>query len=255
MGVKGLFQFLKRFEREVSIQEYVKGKRIGIDIFWFIHLSKGDMFIFQNYIHNIIKNAKLVYCVFDGNPSEQKRAILREQACKRKEIEESIKSIEQFMKYPFNRLNNTDRYIINSYLNDLKRKAWQPPPEYIDYVKRWLENKGCIIHQAVEEADDDLIELEQNNDVDIIITNDSDLLILGSAKILRVYGPLKGAIFDSKTITENLGFTEQMWKDFMYLCKNIKENDIILAYSLISTYKDLDYSLQKYSILYDSQEL
>jgi 5'-3' exonuclease len=250
MGVKGLFQFLKRFEKNIYIPQYVEKKSVGIDIFWYIHKSKGDMFSFQNLLLPIIKNAQKVHCVFDGSVPEYKKGLVREQQQKRNEILQSIQQIEQFLKYPFNRLNNEDRRCIREYLNELKLQAWYPTAEYIDTVKSWLSYKSCEIYIAKEEADTLLIELEQKNIIDIIITNDSDLLILGSSTILRPYSPLKGCVFNTSHICNILGFTAQQWKDFMYLCQNMKEKDILLAYSLISVYKDLDYALQKYDSLY-----
>jgi 5'-3' exonuclease len=252
MGVKGLFHFLKRFENEVDIAKYVSGKKVAVDIFWFLHRSKGDMFYLQNYLLPIIKNAEKVYCVFDGKPSPEKRVLLAEQASKRKEILQSIERIEKFLKYPFNHLSGVDRHCINTYIMDLKRQAWLPPPEYVDYVKSWLLSKGCEIYQAVEEADDVLIELERDGEVTLIITNDSDLLTLGSKQILRMISPLKGAVFDKEYLCVNLGFTVGQWCDFMYLCKNMKDTDILLAYSFIRVYKDLDYVLQKYNNLYNA---
>ncbi len=247
MGVKGLFQFLKRFEKGVYIPEYLLHKTVGIDIFWYIHQSKGDMFKLQNYLLPIIKNSKCVCCVFDGREMpEEKMDTLLYQDKKRNEILISIEQIEKFLKYPFNCLKNDDRRIVRDYLNQLKRQAWQPSPEYVDYVKNWLKEKDCEIYQAVGEADDVLIRLENMGIVDVIITNDSDLLILGSKNILRPICPLRGAVFNKDSISKTLGFTNQQWHDFMYLCKNMKENDICLAYSLISVYKELDYIYQKY---------
>ena len=252
MGVKGLFHFLKRFENEVYTAKYVSGKKVAVDIFWFLHRSKGDMYYLQNYLVPIIKNAEKVYCVFDGKPSPEKRVLLQEQATKRKEILQSIERIEKFLKYPFNHLSGADRHCINTYIMDLKRQAWLPPPEYVDYVKSWLLSKGCEIYQAAEEADDVLIELERDGEVSLIITNDSDLLTLGSKRILRMISPLKGAVFDKEYLCNSLGFTVGQWCDFMYLCKNMKDTDILLAYSFIRVYKDLDYVLQKYNNLYNA---
>jgi 5'-3' exonuclease len=250
MGVKGLFQFLKRFEKDIHIPQFVSGKSVGIDLFWFLHQSKGDMFSLQNNLLPIIKHAQKVYCVFDGAPSPDKKQLLQEQSKKRNEILQSIEQIEKFLKYPFNRLTGSDRHYINAYLNQLKRQAWQPPPEYIDYVKNWLTNKGCQIYQAYDEADEILIELEKKGQISIIITNDSDLLILGSSTVVRPISPLRGALFDRSYICDILGFTANQWDDFMYLCKNMKDKDVLLAYSLISVYKDLEYVLQKYEIIY-----
>lgn len=252
MGVKGLFQFLKRFEKGINIPEYILGKSVGIDVFWFLHQSKGDMFVLQNNLLPILKNAKEVHCVFDGAPSQEKQQILDNQHRKRNEILQSIEQIEKFLKYPFSRLNREDKQFIQQYVNQLKRQAWQPPLEYIDYVKNWLYNKGCKIYQAPQEADTVLIELEQKKVINVIITNDSDLLVLGSSNILRPISPLRGNIIDREVISSILGLTAQQWNNFMYLCKNMKENDILLAYSLISVYKDLEIIIQKYYTLYEN---
>jgi 5'-3' exonuclease len=250
MGVKGLFQFLKRFEKTVHIPYCVSSKSIGIDIFWFIHQSKGDMFDFQNSLLPYIKYAKEIHCVFDGAPSKEKKQQLDEATQKRKEILQSIEQIEKFLKYPFNQISNPDRHLISDYLHQLKRQIWQPSPQYIQEIKNWLIKKDCEVYQALGEADNMLINLENEGVIQMIVTNDSDLLTLGSKQVLRPITPLKGALFDTKYICVIIGFTVQQWNDFMYLCKNMKENDILLAYSLISVYKELDYVLQKYNNIY-----
>jgi 5'-3' exonuclease len=251
MGVKGLFQFLKRFGLDIHIPSYISGKSVGIDIFWYLHQSKGDMFSFQNNLLPILNHSKKVYCVFDGTPSIEKRKTLEEHHKKRNEILQSIQQIEKFLKYPFNCISGPDRHYIKSYLNQLNRQIWQPSPEYIYYAKKWLSSKGCEIYQAPQEADEILVELEKKGHINLIITNDSDLLILGSNTILRPHTPIKGVIFDKESILSILGFTESQWNDFMYLCQNMKDKDILLAYSLISVYKDLEYVLQKYYSMYN----
>jgi 5'-3' exonuclease len=253
MGVKGLFQFLKRFQKEVYLPTYLKNKSVGIDIFWFIHQSKGDFFHFQNSILQILKYSQKVYCIFDGTPPPDKKEHLEKQAQIRQELFESINNIEKFLKYPFSRINGDDRRCIVEYLNQLKRQVWQPSPEFIQTVKNWLYTKNCIIYQATHEADDLLIDLEQKNIIDTIITNDSDLLIMGSSNIIRPKSPIKGAVFDKQSICDTLGFTAYQWNEFMYLCKNMKDNDVVLAYSLISVYKDLDYIIQKYYTIYNDE--
>lgn len=249
MGVKGLFQFLKRFEKEVSTTHYVASKSVGIDIFWFLHKSKGDFAKFQSYILPIIKHAKEVHCVFDGRPSPEKRTVLEEQSKKRTEILKSIAEIEAFLKYPFHRMSREDKYIIESHLSQLKQQAWKIQPDYIYEVKDWLHQHNCHVYQAEGEADSLLIELEKANKISIIITNDSDLLTLGSNIILRPTTAMTATIFESRYIQKTLGLTVQQWQDFMFLCRHMKNTDVILAYSLISVYKDLEYIDQKYYVL------
>lgn len=250
MGVKGLFQFLKRFEKGIHIPSYVIGKRIGVDIFWLLHKSRGDLFSFQNYILQVVKNAKEVVCVFDGHPSEEKLESLKEQRAKRKEILDTIERIEKFIKHPFARISGANRYLINGYLLELRREAWIPTPEYIETVTRWLNGKGCTIINAVEEADNVLFELANSGKVDAVITNDSDLIILGCKNVIRMNTPINGRLYDTQFIKQQINFTDKMWQDFMQLCKSMKEKDVCLAYSLISVYKDLEYALQKYDNTY-----
>ena len=250
MGVKGLFQFLKRFEKEVTIPHFVAGKSVGIDIFWFIHQSKGDIFSLQNYLLPIIKNAREVHCVFDGIPPEEKQKELNNLKQSQQELIDTIQKIENFIKYPFNRLTSEDRKHINVYLQQLRRQVWYPSYNYVDKVKCWLESKRCYIYQAPEEADTILIKLEQKNIISTIFTNDSDLLVLGSSSVIRIQSPLRGALFDSIHICKILGLTAVQWNDFMYLCKHMEEKDILLAYSLISVYKDIEYVIEKYFIHY-----
>ena len=250
MGVKGLFQFLKRFEKGIHIPSYVIGKRIGVDIFWLLHKSRGDLFSFQNYMLQVVKNAKEVVCIFDGRPSEEKADALKEQRARRKEILDTIDRIEKFVKHPFARISAANRYLINGYILELKREAWVPTPEFIETVTRWLNGKGCTIINAAEEADAVLCELATSGKVDAVITNDSDLIVLGCKNIIRMNSPTNGRLYDIKFIQEQINFTEQMWLEFMQLCKSMKEKDICLAYSLISVYKDLEYALQKYHNTY-----
>ena len=72
MGVKGLFEFLKKFERKVHIPDYVRDKSVGVDIFWFLHQSKGDFFALQNLLLPIIKHSAAVHCAFDGTAPPEK---------------------------------------------------------------------------------------------------------------------------------------------------------------------------------------
>ena len=248
MGVKGLFQFLKRFERDVQIAEALRDKSVGVDIFYYIHKSKGDMFAFQNYLVQITKYAKEVHVVYDGTSQEKKDE--SHSVTKKEELTKTIQELDRYLKYPFRRISKEDRKYIGECLAELKCQAWQPPPEYIKLTKEWLKSKGVTVHQAQGEADGYLVLLEKIKSVDIIITNDSDLLTLGARAVLRPVSPVRLALFDKEELCSVLGFTGQQWRDFMYLCKNMKNTDILLAYSMISVYKDLDYVLQKYELLY-----
>jgi hypothetical protein len=88
------------------------------------------------------------------------------------------------------------------------------------------------------------MELEKEHHVELLISNDSDLLALGSACLLRVYDEA-GALFDKKSICKKWGWTSCQWDDFMTLCRLMKEPDVVMAYSWISVYRELDVIFKK----------
>jgi 5'-3' exonuclease len=244
MGIKGLFQFLSRYEKRISIIDAVKGKSVGVDIFWFLHQSKGDLSIIYHYLKPIIQYAKEVHCVWDGPPSPDTKNIRKEREQERQEIIQSIVQLDTFLMYQMDQLSEDDQYTLQQYVEQLRKKSWKVTPEYIHQVKNWLEEEGCYQYQASTEADILLIELEKEHRVELMISNDSDLLTLGSACLLRVYDG-EGGLFDKKSICLKWGWTTYQWDDFMMLCRLMKEPDVVMAYSWISVYRELSVILKK----------
>ena len=244
MGIKGLFQFLSRYEQRVTTVEAVKGKSVGVDIFWFLHQSKGDLSIIYHYLNPIIEHAKEVHCVWDGPPSSDTKNIRKEREQHRQEIIQTIVQLDTFLTDQMDQLIEEDQYTLQQYVEQLRKKSWKATPEYICTVKEWLKEQGCYQYQAIGEADTLLIELEKENRVELLISNDSDLLVLGSACLLRVYDE-EGALFDKKSIYKKWGWTSYQWDDFMTLCRLMKEPDVVMAYSWISVYRELDVILKK----------
>ena len=244
MGIKGLFQFLSRYEKRVTIAEAVKGKSVGVDIFWFLHQSKGDLSIIHHYLKPIIQNAKEVHCVWDGPPSSDTKSVRKGKEQDRQEIIQSIVRLDAFLMYQMDQLSEKDQHTLQQYVEQLRKKSWKATPEYICTVKNWLEEQGCFQYQALMEADALLMELEKEHGVELIISNDSDLLALGSACLLRMYDG-EGGLFDKKSIYSKWGWTSCQWDDFMTLCRLMKEPDVVMAYSWISVYRELDVIFKK----------
>lgn len=233
MGIKGLFSFLKRWEQPVDIKETIKNKSVGLDIFWFIHRSKGDLKSFQTFITVFLQYATTVHAVFDGRETTpERREELEERRDKRSR---TLALMEEIMEIPI--MDSTDQRYVERYLEQLKRQIWKPSRVYIDQIKSWLIDQGVQIHEPKGEADQTLIDLERSQTIDLIVTNDSDLIALGSNAVLRIHrSPEKGTMYEK--IRQRMGCTVQQWDDFMYLCRHMKESDIILAYSLIRVYRD-----------------
>jgi rRNA-processing protein FCF1 len=244
MGVKGLFQFLKRFETDVFVSDVVRGQSVGIDFFWFLHRSKGDLSVLHMHLQPILLSAKEIHVVVDGTPSLARKQALQEKSEKQQKLVHTLRQLEECLTLS---LETAIYDGIQAKIQEIRRQLWKPSPFYIqDAVELLRHEKGVTIHWAEDEADDLLIQLEQQRTIQIIITNDSDLLTLGSNNVLRLYSPIKGGLYSIPALLQQIGWSDTQWNNFMYTCRQTNQVDLSLAYSLISVYKELDEVLEKY---------
>jgi hypothetical protein len=235
MGVKGLFTFLKRWEQPVDTKEAIKNKSVGLDIFWFIHQSKGDMAKLQASLAVFLQYALTVHAVFDGTyVTQERREVLEERRDKR---HRTIEIIEEIMEAPI--MESRDQKVLERHLAQLKRQIWKPSRSYTDQIKSWLIDQGAVVHEPNGEADQTLIMMENLGFIDLIVTNDSDLIALGAETVLR-----DNVVLSKTHMRKQMGFTNECWKDFMYLCR---QTEPLIAYSLIRVYKE--HAVERYEAL------
>jgi 5'-3' exonuclease len=217
---------LKRWEQPVDTKEAIKNKSVGLDIFWFIHQSKGNIAELQASIAVFLQYALTVHAVLDGyHATEERREVLEERRDKR---HQTIEIIEEIMEAPI--MEARDQKILERHMAQLKRQIWKPSRAYIDQIKSWLIDQKAIVHEPIGEADQTLIMMENLGITDLIVTNDSDLIALGAETVVR------NDVMLSKThMRKQMGFTNECWKDFMYLCKKVEP---LIAYSMIRVYKE-----------------
>jgi 5'-3' exonuclease len=252
MGIKGLFTFLKRWEQPVDTKEAIKNKSVGLDIFWFIHQSKGDIAGLQAAISVFLQYALTVHAVFDGHfATQERREELEERRDKRYR---AIEIMEEIMEAPI--MEKRDQKVLERHMTQLKRQIWKPSRSYIDQIKCWLIENNAIIHEPIGEADQTLIMMENMEIINLIVTNDSDLISLGAETVLRVETLRRietprsmvlrvetprsmvlrnGTILSKTHMRKQMGFTKECWKDFMYLCQKMEP---LIAYSMIRVYKE-----------------
>jgi 5'-3' exonuclease len=234
MGIKGLFTFLKRWEQPVDAKEAIKNKSVGLDIFWFIHQSKGNIAELQASLAVFLQYARIVHAVLDGyHVTEERREVLEERRDKR---HQTIEIIEEIMEAPI--MEARDQKILERHMAQLKRQIWKPSRAYIDQIKNWLIDQGAAVHEPSGEADQTLIMMENLGIIDLIVTNDSDLIALGAE---LVFCSDRNVIFSKTHMRKQMGFTKECWKDFMYLCRKVEP---LIAYSMIRVYKE--YAVERY---------
>ena len=218
MGIQRLFQFLRRYEQSVSGTSHIRGKRIAIDIFTYIHRSKGKKEGLLREIGALIQSSSHTYIVFDGSPSEERTELLSGYADHRQTLVKQIESIQSAIPEVSSSLSFSDRAHLNAYVRTLEQQAWTPSPRYIWEIYDALQALGaeCILGEKGVEADQILTDLARSGKVDVVITNDSDVLANGVPAILRP----NGLYYDRAQILNGLGFDDTTWQLFIELCRS-----------------------------------
>jgi len=238
MGVNGLFTFLKQYAIKSKPQTYTKNKKIGVDIFWFMHKCVGDYDKLHKLLVEFVENSSQALFIFDGKVSEERKAELAELKIKRHKSEEVLRKIQEI---PRDNMTESEKHFLEKHISDLKIQAWAPRGDFIDSVKikilEWWGNKSEII-VAPYEADLYFEELERTGRIDCILSNDSDMLALGYKKIIRPEIDSNGfvKIYELMTILGELNMTREEWFEFVKLCREYNGNDILIPYSIWRVY-------------------
>lgn len=238
MGINGLFTFLKQYTIKSKPNAYIGGKRIGIDIFWFMHKCVGNYDKLHELLSDFVASSSRALFVFDGRVSEERKAELAELRMKRLNTEEIIKKIQAI---PRDTMTDSERQFLDRHLADLKVQAWAPRGDFIESVKKkiadWWGDKAEII-VAPYEADLYFKELESSGRIDCILSNDSDMLALGYKNIIRpeIDGSGFVKIYELDMILKGLNMNCEEWLEFMNLCREYKGNDILIPYSVWRVY-------------------
>ena len=216
-----LFAFLKQWGQPIRIEDAVMNQSVGIDIFWLIHQSKGDLAVFHSLLQPYL-SAKEVHVVFDGRKTTaERREVLEERQTRRSHLQTTIDQIEEALPH----MEERDRTILERHLHQLKRQAWKPSREYIDQIKGVIRG---VIHEPDGEADQELIRLERAGIIDRIVTNDSDLIKRGAETVLHA-----NMIFSTSHMRKQMGCTKECWEMFLQLCHKVEP---LIAYSMVRAY-------------------
>jgi len=281
MGIKGLFSFLQRWEQPCSLE----GLRLGVDLFYFLHRSKGNRAVIERMLEPYGK----MHAVVDGRMKTEERE--EELEGRRAQRKRAWEEWEQLNETPMEELDGMGQKLVRRQMSRLSRQVWTPSREYVEEVCAWIRERGGYVHEPDGEADAYLVGLEREGVVDVVVSNDSDLMVLGARRLVRPVPFLRNLrlerserlergkerntkrstrlskvcadccvdacrdgrvdagsarILDSEWIRSQLGFSPRQWEDFLFICSRMREQDVVLSYSLISVYKRKEVAVERW---------
>lgn len=278
MGIKDLNPFLKGVSPDLINETHLSklsGKKVAIDtsIYMYKFLYKNDRFIesFFKQINRLMVNNITPIYIFDGKPPVEKMEEIKSRQDKKmyymdKIMElnnqiEQIDTVDNIIKpsgeeNELNTLNtdiivesidNKNKEELKEQLEKYQKKLIIVTKEHIRTLKYFFDLLNIKYIQAECEADIICSKLCESGVVDMVLSDDMDLLASGSKIVLRNFNmnSNKITIYDVDRILKTLDITYDQWIDFCILCgcdylKRVRGLGPKNAYSSIKAYGSIE---------------
>ena len=224
MGIKDLNPFLRETTpeciKEVPLGDF-NGKKVAIDtsIYFYKFLYKNDRYLegFFQQIFRLKVNGLTPIYVFDGAPPPEKHSILVQRKEKKIETKNIINELQN--KYELLEDPNEKKKLLFEIIK-MKKKLIFVTKEHNENLKDMLDTINIQYIQASGEADLVCGQLYKQGHVDLVMSDDMDLLTSGSRKVLRNFFITSNKVqfYDLDAILNKLEITYQQWVDFCILC-------------------------------------
>ena len=247
MGIVGLLGHIKPALEPVDLRRF-KGQRLGVDGNVWLHrgtyacaldLAKGlPTRAVENYCRNFCEmmtraGVKLLV-VFDGRPLPAKEPARRQRTAKRQHAEHQLEMCTENIRELEAQLHEgtTEEEEVREQLEKAKRgqeesarlaaRVTQPMVESVMRALRQLE--GVEVLRAPYEADAQLAYLARHKKVDVVVTEDSDLVAYKLPRVLLKLDRHSGAgqLFErerlEKVVHEKVNLDEFTDDEFLQLC-------------------------------------
>ena len=262
MGIRSLNTLIKKYSPDSVSEKSSKcysGKKVAIDcsilIYKYVHMSKvpnSHIIGFANRINYYLKNDVLPIFVFDGTPPEAKKNVLQKRQYNRKKIEDKISDLKKSIN---DETTESETNHINSEVKRLSNQIVYVNKYHIEECKNFLKYTGIPYIQADGEAEKTCVYLKKINEVDYVVSDDTDTLTFGCESVLKTNIKDKIQELSLSKILKDFEMSYTEFVDFSILCgcdycPYIPSVGPQTAFALIKKHKNLEsvIALNKYKI-------
>jgi 5'-3' exonuclease len=176
MGVRGLLTYLKSCHVIHHANTNVSGLTFGLDGFSLIFLYKEERQAFESYLSEMKKRGGLTV-VMDKRAAKEKKQVVEERKEARKEAKAEANALVSTLQSV--ELDEKQKAILQKAIAQKERQAWSLYPNYMKWLVELFEQLEIPVIWAEEEAD----EVLAAGGYDIVVSSDSDLLVLGVQRL------------------------------------------------------------------------
>jgi len=184
MGIRSLWTTFRRSFKTIDPIQ-VEPKKIGIDMFSLVYTHRSLIDELLELIKSWSSIGHQIICVWDGTAPKDKQEIIEHRRQVRDAATESKGELQEYLEKFEKDLSEDDIEKIKSSITSLSWQGWH----LTGSLKREIKEKlgPSIKHiYAPGEADDILIKMGFEGDIDIILSLDSDLFAMGGERIWRL---------------------------------------------------------------------
>jgi len=229
MGVRGLLTYCKPIITPVNTN--TSALRIGIDAYSLLFIFREHRDVFTAYIKGLIDAGHILTVVMDKRAVKEKKEVVESRKGIRDEATTVVNSLTSFSGTDdYKELDDTQRAILQRHIEMKKYDSWCLYKEYMTWFTGMVTGLGASLSWAPEEADTVLAAAAKDGKLDVIISNDTDLLILG---VSRLWLPSKsrdgthGEILGT-TFVKFLGFQGEQLFELAFLAGCDVQPNIIM---------------------------
>ena len=186
MGVRSLNRFLQKRCKNLLPQTIakMKGWKIAIDINNYLYqIINGDLMKNLEDFCSVLKKHNITpLFVFDGYPPEYKKKIIMQRRNNLLSLRNKHKILEMINK-------DNKSPLLEQSINNISKKIHKLTSADIVRVKKYFENNdyNYFVSSDQTEADTMCYELVKNKSVDAVLSEDMDIVSMGSSVTIRKF--------------------------------------------------------------------
>jgi 5'-3' exonuclease len=178
MGIRGLLSFCSPIQKHQDILS-TPASRIGIDAYCIFYAFKNDIERAEGLLRCFHAAGHTCTLVVDKRASALKQQTVKQRVEQRTAASSRASLLEEFKaSAEFQELTPQQRRSIDEMIRCKQAESWHMTPALLERYKEACEHLEIDVIYAEEEADTALAQGVKEGKWDIVVSNDSDLLLL-----------------------------------------------------------------------------
>ena len=178
MGVRGLMTYIHSLKKYADMKQ--KHLSIGLDGYCLLYTFKDKTHAFEQYLRNLQALRHTLTFVMDCKASDEKKQVMDQRREARDQAEEEAQELRSFLSSEdFEALHASQKEAIEKKLEQTQRNAWHMTSAHMIWLKEMLQTLQIPLVWAEGEADEALAKGAKQGQYSVVVSSDSDLLILG----------------------------------------------------------------------------